>query len=87
MTTPPAARASIAAALTDELGLDTALAHRAADAIGDRLDVEGWHITTTPARPVAPRARESAGRRLVTRLAHPFRRAPRRARSRKANRR
>jgi hypothetical protein len=89
MTTPAAARASIAATLTDELALDPALAEQAAGTITARLDTEGWHITsTTTARPVSPRAREraEAGRRRLDDLARLFR-APRRAPSRKDYRR
>ncbi|MFD7236441.1 hypothetical protein ACFWAT_14185 [Streptomyces syringium] len=67
---PPAARAVIAAHLTDELGVLPHLATRTTAALADRLAAEGWHITTTPpARPVAPRARETRrARRLVVRL-------------------
>lgn len=58
--TPPAARAVIAAHLTDELGVPPHLATHTTASLADRLAADGWHITTTPpARPVAPRARET----------------------------
>lgn len=57
---PPAARAVIAAALTDELDVHPHRATLTTAALADRLAAEGWHITSTPpARPVAPRARET----------------------------
>lgn len=68
--TPPAARAVIAAHLTDALDVQPHLATLTAAELLDRLAIEGWEINTTPAaRPVAPRAREaSRARRLVSRL-------------------
>ncbi|MEX2984558.1 hypothetical protein [Streptomyces sp. C36] len=56
---PPAARAAIAAHLTDELDVHPHLATLIVASLADRLAAEGWHINSTPpARPVAPRARE-----------------------------
>ncbi|PSJ29810.1 hypothetical protein B7P34_04680 [Streptosporangium nondiastaticum] len=56
---PPAARAAIAAHLTDDLDVHPHLATLVVASLADRLAAEGWHITDTPpARPVAPRARE-----------------------------
>ncbi|MFF4738799.1 hypothetical protein ACFY2W_23380 [Streptomyces sp. NPDC001262] len=74
---PPAARAVIAAHLTDELNVHPHLATLTTAALADRLAADGWHITSTlPARPVAPRAREAGPvGRLVRCL------LPRRARS------
>ncbi len=68
--TPPAARAVIAAHLTDALDLAPHLATLAADDIANRLTTEGWQLTSTwAARPVEPRAREtSRARRLAARL-------------------
>ncbi|MCT9090604.1 hypothetical protein N4G70_17325 [Streptomyces sp. ASQP_92] len=68
--TPAAARASIAATLTDELGVHPHLAALTAQSLTDRLAVDGWEINTSRhARPVAPRARETrAARRLLARL-------------------
>jgi hypothetical protein len=68
--TPNAARAALAAHLTDTLELPPHRAAFTASELLDRLTVEGWEITTAPAaRPVAPRAREtSRARRLVARL-------------------
>ncbi|MEV6810240.1 hypothetical protein [Streptomyces sp. NPDC051132] len=68
--TPAAARAFIAAHLTDELDLHPHLAALTAQSLSDRLTAEGWEITTTRhARSDAPRAREtSRARRLVARL-------------------
>ncbi|ARX85651.1 hypothetical protein SMD44_05115 [Streptomyces alboflavus] len=68
--TPPAARATIAAHLTDALDVPPHLATLTAADLADRLAVEGWEISsTTHARPVAPRAREtSRARRLAARL-------------------
>ncbi|MEV0115560.1 hypothetical protein AB0H77_20330 [Streptomyces sp. NPDC050844] len=68
--TPAAARASIAAHLTDELDVHPHLAALTAQSLADRLAADGWEITTTRhARPVAPRARETRGaRRLLARL-------------------
>ncbi|RLU85871.1 hypothetical protein CTZ27_26245 [Streptomyces griseocarneus] len=57
---PLAARAVIAAHLTDELDVHPHLATLTTAALADILAAEGWHITSTPARPVAPRAREGA---------------------------
>lgn len=67
---PLAARAVIAAHLTDELDVHPHLATLTTAALADRLAAEGWHITSTPpARPVAPRAREARrARRVVRRL-------------------
>ncbi|MEU7163123.1 hypothetical protein AB0A70_00485 [Streptomyces morookaense] len=67
---PPAARAVIAAHLTDRLAVHPHLATFTASEIVDRLAADGWHITSTPpARPVAPRAREAGPvGRLVRRL-------------------
>jgi hypothetical protein len=63
---PPGARASIAAHLTDELGLPPHAATLTAAALADRLARDGWHISTTvPARPVAPRAREAGPMRRL----------------------
>ncbi|WKK26852.1 hypothetical protein QZH56_15400 [Streptomyces olivoreticuli] len=57
---PYAARAVIAAHLTDELDVHPHLATLTTAALADRLAADGWHITNTPpARPVAPRARET----------------------------
>ncbi|GGZ96539.1 hypothetical protein GCM10010329_17190 [Streptomyces spiroverticillatus] len=72
---PPAARAAIAAHLTDALDVHPTLA---ADDIARRLTAEGWEINSVrlrdagqdrrhahvPARPVAPRARGPRARRL-----------------------
>ncbi len=67
--TPAAARAFIAAHLTDELDVHPHLAALTAQNLTDRLASDGWEITTTRhARPVAPRAREPRTRRLVARL-------------------
>ncbi|MEL3944481.1 hypothetical protein [Streptomyces sp. LNU-CPARS28] len=69
--TPAAARASIAAHLTDELDVHPHLAALTAASLADRLAADGWEINTTTrhARPVAPRARETRdARRLVARL-------------------
>lgn len=56
---PNAARAVIAAHLTDALDLHPHLATFTTSELADRLAADGWHITSTPpARPVAPRARE-----------------------------
>ncbi|QKW51698.1 hypothetical protein [Streptomyces buecherae] len=68
--TPTAARAVVAAHLTDTLGVHPHLATFTAAELLDRLAIEGWEITTTRhARPVAPRARETRGaRRLLARL-------------------
>ncbi|MDT3395575.1 hypothetical protein RKE29_02735 [Streptomyces sp. B1866] len=80
---PPAARAALAAHLTDTLGLPPHLAARTAATLADHLTADGWHLTLTPpARPVAPRAREArSARRLAARL---LTRRPRRAPVRKA---
>ncbi|MFC8495008.1 hypothetical protein ACFUJU_30275, partial [Streptomyces sp. NPDC057235] len=72
---PPAARAVIAAHLTDEIGVHPHLATLLVASLADRLAVEGWHVTDDlgrardagvhrhhehdGARPVAPRAREA----------------------------
>ncbi|WKX70030.1 hypothetical protein [Streptomyces sp. XD-27] len=68
--TPAAARAAIAAHLTDELDVQPHLATLTAASLLDRLAIDGWEITSTQhARPVAPRARESSrARRLAARL-------------------
>jgi hypothetical protein len=68
--TPPAARAALAAHLTDTLELPPHRATFTAAELLNRLAVEGWEINTaSAARPVAPRAREtSRARRLVARL-------------------
>ncbi|WP_435601738.1 hypothetical protein [Streptomyces sp. YPW6] len=68
--TPAAARATIAAHLTDALDMHPHLATLTAAELLDRLAIDGWEITTArTARPVAPRAREtSRARRLVARL-------------------
>ncbi|KOX16563.1 MULTISPECIES: hypothetical protein [unclassified Streptomyces] len=68
--TPPAARASIAAHLTDTLDVHPHLATLTAASLLDRLAIDGWELNSAhPARPVAPRAREtSRARRLVGRL-------------------
>ncbi|GAA1176128.1 hypothetical protein [Streptomyces rhizosphaericus] len=68
--TPNAARAVIAAHLTDALDVPPHRATLTASELLDRLALEGWEITTAPAaRPVAPRAREtSRARRLAVRL-------------------
>ncbi|MFJ8334595.1 hypothetical protein [Streptomyces sp. NPDC094437] len=68
--TPNAARAALAAHLTDTLELPPHRATVTASELLDRLTAEGWEINTTPAaRPVAPRAREtSRARRLASRL-------------------
>ncbi|MFD9564589.1 hypothetical protein, partial [Streptomyces sp. NPDC059994] len=56
---PAAARAVIAAHLTDELDVQPHLATAVVAALADRLATDGWHVTDSyPARPVAPRARE-----------------------------
>ncbi|MER5413896.1 hypothetical protein [Streptomyces virginiae] len=71
---PAAARAVIAAHLTDELDVQPHLATAVVAALADRLAIEGWHMTDQfpvlrgphevhqqdlkGARPVAPRARE-----------------------------
>ncbi|WP_149184499.1 hypothetical protein [Streptomyces sp. TRM49041] len=67
---PAAARAVIAAHLTDELDVHPHRATVAVAALADRLAIDGWHMTDTyPARPVAPRARETRGaRRALDRL-------------------
>ncbi len=67
---PPAARAVIAAHLTDELDVHPHLATVVVASLADRLAIEGWHMTTSyPARPVAPRAREAPrARRSLARL-------------------
>ncbi|MEV5567580.1 hypothetical protein AB0L54_32700 [Streptomyces sp. NPDC052196] len=69
--TPDAARATIAAHLTDALDVHPHLATLTAAELLDRLAIEGWEISSTRhARPVAPRARETPRtRRLVARLA------------------
>ncbi|MEU5130011.1 hypothetical protein [Streptomyces mobaraensis] len=68
--TPAAARATIAAHLTDALNLHPHLATLTASELLDRLAQDGWTITDDRrARPVAPRAREtSRARRLVALL-------------------
>ncbi|MET7616980.1 hypothetical protein [Streptomyces sp. NPDC005408] len=68
--TPPAARASIAAHLTDALDVHPHLATLTAASLLDRLAIDGWEINSTrAARPVAPRAREARrARRLFARL-------------------
>lgn len=63
---PPAARAVIAAHLTDELDVHPHLATLTVAALADRLAADGWHINDSPARPVAPRAREPRTRRLAS---------------------
>ncbi|MFI9063077.1 hypothetical protein ACIGQE_14520 [Streptomyces sp. NPDC053429] len=67
---PAAARAVIAAHLTDELDVQPHLATAVVAALADRLALDGWHLTDVyPARPVAPRARETRGaRRALDRL-------------------
>ncbi|WP_424861380.1 hypothetical protein [Streptomyces sp. MMS24-I29] len=66
---PLAARAVIAAHLTDELDMQPHLATTVVASLADRLAVEGWHVTDAPSRPVAPRAREArCARRALTRL-------------------
>ncbi|NUK07257.1 hypothetical protein HRW18_04350 [Streptomyces lunaelactis] len=67
---PAAARAVITAHLTDELGLPPHRATVVVAALADRLAIDGWHMTDTfPARPVAPRARETPrARRSLARL-------------------
>ncbi|MER7464068.1 hypothetical protein [Streptomyces sp. NPDC097981] len=83
---PAAARAVIAAHLTDELDVPPNRATVVVAALADRLAIEGWHMTDSypggvhgvgvhhgsadePARPVAPRARETRGaRRALDRL-------------------
>ncbi|MEV0410297.1 hypothetical protein AB0I68_05645 [Streptomyces sp. NPDC050448] len=71
--TPPAARASIAAHLTDTLDVHPHLATLTAASLLDRLAIDGWEINSNHhARPVAPRAREPRARRSLVRL---FRRA------------
>ncbi|MGW3322486.1 hypothetical protein [Streptomyces virginiae] len=83
---PAAARAVIAAHLTDELDVQPHLATAVVAALADRLAIEGWHMTDhypggvhgvgvhrgaadDPARPVAPRARETPrARRSLARL-------------------
>ncbi|WP_369377638.1 hypothetical protein [Streptomyces sp. cg36] len=69
--TPDAARATIAAHLTDALDVHPHLATLTAAELLDRLAIEGWEINhARHARPVAPRAREtSRARRLLARLA------------------
>ncbi|MFE5558672.1 hypothetical protein [Streptomyces sp. NPDC056544] len=69
---PAAARAVIAAHLTDELDVHPHRATSVVAALADRLAVDGWHMTDVyPARPVAPRARETRGaRRALDRLLH-----------------
>ncbi|MCL7380895.1 hypothetical protein [Streptomyces sp. 35G-GA-8] len=66
----PAARAAIAARLTDALDVHPHLATLAAAELLDRLAIEGWEINATRhARLVAPRARETRdARRLVAHL-------------------
>lgn len=77
---PAAARAVIAAHLTDELDVNPHLATFVVASLADRLATDGWHITdTSPARPVAPRAREPRTRRLTSVLL--ARRAARTARN------
>lgn len=88
---PAAARAVIAAHLTDELNVHPHLASLVVASLTDRLAREGWHVTDDarlrhvgvhqrhehqfPARPVAPRARETRGaRRALDRLLHRARR-------------
>ncbi|MEU2179699.1 hypothetical protein [Streptomyces thermolilacinus] len=68
--TPNAARATIAAHLTDALDVHPHLATLTASELLDRLARDGWQITVTrDARPVAPRAREtSRAQRLAARL-------------------
>ncbi|MFI6055521.1 hypothetical protein ACIBCO_36225 [Streptomyces violascens] len=68
--TPAAARASIAAHLTDTLDVHPHLATLTAASLLDRLAIDGWEINSTrAARPVAPRAREaSRARRLAALL-------------------
>ncbi|MEU3710509.1 hypothetical protein [Streptomyces catenulae] len=68
--TPAAARAVIAAHLTDALDVHPHLATLTAAGLLDRLAIEGWEINTTRhARPVAPRARGNRGtRRSLSRL-------------------
>ncbi|MEV0497490.1 hypothetical protein AB0I84_07835, partial [Streptomyces spectabilis] len=64
--TPAAASATIAAHLTDELDMHPDLAALTAVALVDRLAADGWQITAPrPARPVAPRARETRGARRL----------------------
>ncbi|GGY28089.1 hypothetical protein [Streptomyces xanthochromogenes] len=67
---PAAARAVIAAHLTDELDVQPHLATAVVAALADRLATDGWHVTDSyPARPVAPRAREiPRARRSLARL-------------------
>ncbi|MFD9789646.1 hypothetical protein ACFWXK_01720 [Streptomyces sp. NPDC059070] len=66
---PAAARAVIAAHLTDELDVHPHLATLTVAALADRLAADGWHITDAClARPVAPRARETRARRLTSGL-------------------
>ncbi|MBT2466581.1 hypothetical protein J7E97_01550 [Streptomyces sp. ISL-66] len=67
---PAAARAVIAAHLTDELDVHPHRATAVVAALADRLAIDGWHINDEPpARPVAPRARETRGaRRALDRL-------------------
>lgn len=69
--TPAAARASIAAHLTDTLDVHPHLATLTAASLLDRLAIDGWEINhARAARPVAPRAREtSRARRLAALLA------------------
>ncbi|MEU5330899.1 hypothetical protein [Streptomyces parvus] len=75
--TPNAARASIAAHLTDELDLHPHLAALVAQTMSDRLTADGWEINSTRhARPVAPRAREPRARRLLARLSRTTRTEP-----------
>lgn len=69
--TPAAARAVVAAHLTDALDVHPHLATLTAAELLDRLAIEGWEINNTRhARPVASRAREtSRARRLAALLA------------------
>ncbi|MGR4881267.1 hypothetical protein ACIPUC_17935 [Streptomyces sp. LARHCF249] len=76
---PLAARAAIAAHLTDELDVPPHRATVFVASLADRLAIDGWHITAEfgrsldagghlhhehhRARPVAPRARETRGAR------------------------
>lgn len=67
--TPDAARASIAAHLTDVLDVAPHLATLTAASLLDRLALDGWEITDTrAARPVASRAREPRARRSLGRM-------------------
>ncbi|MGW1762774.1 hypothetical protein ACWCQL_01555 [Streptomyces sp. NPDC002073] len=67
---PAAARAVIAAHLTDELAVHPHHATAVVAALADRLAIDGWHMTDAyPARPVAPRAREArCARRALDKL-------------------